>query len=102
MASRSSGVDTSALLRLVLREPGALTDLRAYAAPVSSELIAVESLRTVDRLRLQGLLTMEEGGQTRPFRSGLEPVERPRDELKALQHDIRSVIMMSCSGHKFS
>jgi predicted nucleic acid-binding protein len=53
-------IDTSALLRLVLREPGALTDLRAYTALVSSELIAVESLRTIDRLRLQGLLTIDE------------------------------------------
>ena len=53
-------VDTSALLRLVLREPGALEDLRSYDALVSSELIAVESARTIDRLRLQGALTVEE------------------------------------------
>jgi predicted nucleic acid-binding protein len=53
-------VDTSALLRLVLREPGALEDLRSYDALVSSELIAVESSRTIDRLRLQGALTVEE------------------------------------------
>lgn len=53
-------IDTSALLRLVLREPGALEDLRSYDALVSSELIAVESARTIDRLRLQGTLTVEE------------------------------------------
>lgn len=53
-------VDTSALLRVVLREPGALDDLRSYDALVSSELIAVESSRTIDRLRLQGALTVEE------------------------------------------
>ena len=53
-------IDTSALLRLVLREPDALDDLRSYDALVSSELIAVESARTIDRLRLQGALTMEE------------------------------------------
>ena len=53
-------LDTSALLRLVLREPGALDDLRSYEALVSSELIAVESARTIDRLRLQGALTVEE------------------------------------------
>lgn len=53
-------VDTSALLRLVLREAGALEDLREYDSLVSSELIAVESCRTIDRLRLQGSLTMEE------------------------------------------
>jgi predicted nucleic acid-binding protein len=53
-------IDTSALLRLVLREPGALDDLRSYDALVSSELVAVESARTIDRLRLQGALTVEE------------------------------------------
>ena len=53
-------IDTSALLRLVLREPGALDDLRSYEALVSSELIAVESSRTIDRLRLQGALTVAE------------------------------------------
>jgi predicted nucleic acid-binding protein len=58
-------VDTSALLRLVLREPGALDDLRSYDALVSSELIAVESARTIDRLRLQGALTVEEAAARR-------------------------------------
>lgn len=53
-------IDTSALLRLVLREPGALDELRSSERLVSSELIAVESCRTIDRLRLQGALTTEE------------------------------------------
>lgn len=53
-------VDTSALLRLVLREAGALDELRSYDNLVSTELIAVESCRTIDRLRLQGSLTTEE------------------------------------------
>ena len=53
-------LDTSALLRLVLREPGAIDDLRSYDALVSSELIAVESARTIDRLRLHGALTAAE------------------------------------------
>ena len=53
-------VDTSVLLRVVLREPGALEDLQSYDGLVSSELIAVESARTIDRLRLQGALTVEE------------------------------------------
>jgi hypothetical protein len=35
-------VDTSALLRIVLRESGAVDDLRAYDGLVSSGLIAVE------------------------------------------------------------
>lgn len=53
-------VDTSVLLRVVLRERGALEDLQSYDGLVSSELIAVESARTIDRLRLQGALTLEE------------------------------------------
>ena len=53
-------IDTSALLRLVLREVGALDELLDYEQLVSSELIAVESCRTIDRLRLQGSLTTEE------------------------------------------
>lgn len=53
-------LDTSALLRLVLREAGALDELRSYDSLVSSELIAVESCRTIDRLRLQGSLSTDE------------------------------------------
>jgi len=53
-------VDTSVLLRIILREPGALDDLKSYDALVASELIAVESTRTIDRLRLQGALSLEE------------------------------------------
>jgi uncharacterized protein len=58
-------LDTSVLLRLVLREPGALDELRSCEALVSSELLAVESLRTIDRLRLQGVLSMDEAASTR-------------------------------------
>lgn len=58
-------VDSSALLRLVLREPGALDGLRAFAGLVSSELLAVESLRSIDRLRVHGSLTMEEAATGR-------------------------------------
>jgi predicted nucleic acid-binding protein len=58
-------VDTSALLRLVLREPDAVEDLRSYETLVSSELIAVESARTLDRLRLRGSLTTEEAAAHR-------------------------------------
>jgi predicted nucleic acid-binding protein len=58
-------LDTSALLRLVLREPGGLEELRSCEALVSSELLAVESLRTIDRLRLQGALSMDEAASFR-------------------------------------
>lgn len=58
-------LDTSALLRLVLREPGALEELLSCDALVSSELLAVEALRTLDRLRLQGALSPEEAASRR-------------------------------------
>lgn len=58
-------LDTSALLRLVLHEPGALDDLRSSERLVSSELIVVESLRTIDRLRLRGALSPEEAAYRR-------------------------------------
>jgi predicted nucleic acid-binding protein len=53
-------VDTSALVRLVLREAEALDDLRSFDTLVSSELLAVEGRRTIDRLRLQGSLDSKE------------------------------------------
>jgi len=69
-------VDTSALLRLVLQEPGALDDLRSYDALVSSELVAVESARTIDRLRLQGSLTVEEAAtRLRAITDWLEAID---------------------------
>jgi predicted nucleic acid-binding protein len=58
-------LDTSALLRLVLREPGALDELRSCAGLVSSELLTVESLRTIDRLRLRAALSAEEAASRR-------------------------------------
>lgn len=69
-------LDTSALLRIVLREPGALDDLRSYDALVSSELIAVESARTIDRLRAQGSLTTEEAAaRVRAVNDWLEAID---------------------------
>jgi uncharacterized protein len=53
-------LDSSALLRLVLREAGALDEVRRAEGLVSSELLAVECPRTVDRIRLQGALSLEE------------------------------------------
>ena len=55
-------LDSSALLRLILREPGALDfdDLRSCESIISSELLAVECPRTIDRLRLQGSLSTED------------------------------------------
>jgi predicted nucleic acid-binding protein len=46
-------VDASVLLRVVLGEPGALSEFRQAARWISSELVRVECLRTIDRARLQ-------------------------------------------------
>ena len=55
-------LDSSTMLRLILREPGALDlkDFRSWESIISSELLAVECPRTIDRLRLQGSLSTEE------------------------------------------
>jgi predicted nucleic acid-binding protein len=69
-------IDTSALLRIVLREAGALDELRSYDGLVSSDLIVVESMRTIDRLRLQGSLTAEEAaGRRRIVNDWLEAID---------------------------
>lgn len=53
-------VDSSVLLRVVLAQPNALQEWRWIERGVSSRLIAVESLRTLDRLRLRAPLPDEE------------------------------------------
>lgn len=49
-------VDTSVLLRVVLGEPGRLAEWSRSERWVSSELIRLESLRTIDRARLLAAL----------------------------------------------
>lgn len=44
-------VDASVLLRVALRQPGALPEWRQIQRGVSSALVMTESLRTLDRLR---------------------------------------------------
>jgi predicted nucleic acid-binding protein len=46
-------IDSSVLLRLVLGEPGMLRSLKRVTRPVSSELIRLECLRTIDRARVR-------------------------------------------------
>jgi predicted nucleic acid-binding protein len=53
-------LDSSALLRIVLAESGALPQVRRADGLVSSELLAVESQRTIDRLRHLGQLSASE------------------------------------------
>ena len=60
----------------MLGEPGALAELTSARSLVSSELLAVESLRTIDRLRLQGALSVEAAAARRAtITEWLEAVE---------------------------
>jgi predicted nucleic acid-binding protein len=53
-------LDTSVILRKLLGEPGALKEWGLWEEGCTSELTRVESLRVLDRLRLQGSLDDDE------------------------------------------
>ena len=53
-------VDASVLLRVVLRQPNALSEWTRIDRGVSSALVTTESLRTLDRLRLRAQLSDSE------------------------------------------
>ena len=46
-------VDSSVVLRVVLGEPGALPGWRRIRRAISSQLVRVECLRTIDRIRIR-------------------------------------------------
>jgi len=53
-------VDSSVLLRLVLGQTGVLAEWREVESGVASALVEVETLRTLDRVRLRERLTDRE------------------------------------------
>lgn len=53
-------LDSSVLLRVVLGQPGRIPEWRRVTLGVASTLVEVECLRTIDRLRLAGELSVEE------------------------------------------
>ena len=53
-------LDSSVVLRVVLRESGMLKEWSRITAPVTSEIARVESLRALDRLRLAGAMAERE------------------------------------------
>jgi predicted nucleic acid-binding protein len=65
-------VDSSTLLRVILKEPGAPASWSRISMPVSSELIRVECLRTVDRARLR--LSLQHGEVARRRSERLEAI----------------------------
>ncbi|MGC1458390.1 MAG: type II toxin-antitoxin system VapC family toxin [Steroidobacteraceae bacterium] len=58
-------VDSSVLLRLALGQPNSLPEWRQIDRGVSSALIATESLRTLDRLRIRAGLSDAETARRR-------------------------------------
>ena len=53
-------LDTSVMLRVLFGEPNPISEWGHWEKAYSSTLIRIESLRTVDRLRLSGYLTDQE------------------------------------------
>ena len=66
-------VDSSVLLRVVLGEPGRLRIWPRITAPVASELIRLECLRTIDRARIHLRLEDEDVADRRA--ATLEAIE---------------------------
>jgi predicted nucleic acid-binding protein len=53
-------LDSSVVLRVVLGQPGRIPEWKRITTGVASSLVEVECLRTIDRLRLAGELSVEE------------------------------------------
>lgn len=53
-------IDSSIVLRLVLNQPGQLAEWKKIVTAVTSGLLEVECLRTLDRLRVLGHITAED------------------------------------------
>ncbi|MDP9179444.1 MAG: type II toxin-antitoxin system VapC family toxin [Gemmatimonadota bacterium] len=53
-------LDSSVILRVILGQPGRIPEWRRITTGVASSLIEVECLRTIDRLRLRGQLSVDE------------------------------------------
>jgi len=78
-------LDSSVLLRVVLGQTGSLREWKAIERAVASELVEVESLRTLDRLRLEERLPDEQIASRR------EAVYRLLDSVEIVEPN-RSVL----------
>ncbi len=67
------------LLRIVLGQPGALVEWKSIRLGVASALVEVESLRTLDRLRLGGEVSPEQLAERR------EAVFRLVEEMEVIE-----------------
>lgn len=79
-------LDSSVVLGRILREPRAFTDWSSWEWVVTSELARVETMRTLDRLRIRGRLSDGELADAASLlRSLLTIVEQVRIEAAILQ-----------------
>ncbi len=53
-------IDSSVLLRIVLNEPKQLAEWQSIKYGIASALVEVECLRTLDRLRVRGVLSQDQ------------------------------------------
>lgn len=82
-------IDSSVVLRIVLGQAGALAEWKAVRLGVTSGLTEVECLRAMDRLRILGMLTLEESA------SGREAVYRIMHALEVVE--LTSAVMRRAS-----
>jgi predicted nucleic acid-binding protein len=72
-------LDTSTVLRVILRQPEPLKVWGKWDAACTSELLGVEARRALDRLRLDGTLDDEQVGA---FHTALGTIERGVDAIR--------------------
>ena len=82
-------VDSSVILRMVLGQPGQLAEWNSIGLGVTSALAEVECLRTMDRLRLRGDLSIDEAT------NGREAIYRIMEALEVV--DLTSSVMRRAS-----
>lgn len=69
-------IDSSVMMRILLGQPSALGEFRHVERPVASKLLRIEGLRTLDRLRVRGLLSeLEFVKASEEFRDSIDAVE---------------------------
>lgn len=79
-------LDASIILRIILRQKGYLKNWKNWGHAYTNELTRVESLRTIDRLRLQASLTDEDvASSVEELEQILNQAETIKVESKILQ-----------------
>ena len=83
-------VDSSVLMRALLGQPNALPDFSRIERPIASKLLKAECLRTLDRMRVRGLLTESEF---------IKASEELRDSINAIEWiEIADVVLDRVGG----